>query len=425
MPILAYTDDESISPRSFLDLVDENLEQYLTLEVDNQDGREYGKDAEAELLRNVFAARRRFSEVLQSELSDMDWSSEEPMPAEVFSKLCERVSGFADKLSNAKYDSLLADANARGDTVMGVAGKEILGDEAIRQNHMSILFRFGEWLKNKFVTVSQTQSERSEMAQFEAFSAIRSAVQFAVASIAMEINETGTQEIKGKLVLHSLVKLVWSKTPPEQMQKFVEALEEGVESLPEGVKYQEIQNLFESLIKQQIGHIWISELAEEQFKVVNIDTDETASYQLLPIGNFYFQPTIAEAPEVDHLPLEGNMHELYDQQRLRNVSLFNSSGEKMTWGDFSSDEIQSITGPYYVLSQRDSYHDTPEWAILPESEMPSIDVNRPKGSPDSEYSPDKRLLRLSYVKAVAMGKIENGEYVENPKNIQWSSEEEG
>ena len=53
----------------------------------------------------------------------------------------------------------------------------------------------------------------------------------------------------------------------------------------------------------------------------------------------------------------------------------------------------------------------------PEGDLPSHDPFRPEGIPDSAFPLDQRLLRLSYLKVVALGKIENGQFNENPTVI--------
>lgn len=416
MPHFEYADSEPVSPKKFLGKVDEHLDRYLTEEVEQPDGVEHGSDVDANLLRVILGTRKPFSQVLCSSIADVDWGSEDLLSAEEFQKLCTKVSEFTDGYCKDHSERLWREALEKQMSVMALAGKEIFEDEGIKQHHMNMFFRFGGWLRRIYLHESKTKEELKADEHVDAFMALNDAYNIVVGSIATEAQES----MLGKQLLHSFLKLANSDVQSRDIQMWMGELEAELQQLSENASSENIQQVVEKVFRKHFPNFWIENVTREVAKVVKIGTNDECRIKVLPVEHFYFQETIGESTETDHLPPEGNLH--HGEHVFHNATLFNNLGEKVFWGDLTNDEIKEIRGPYYVLSQGDSYFDVPAWAMLPESTVPAGDINRPKGLPDAMFASDKRLLRLSYIKAVAMGVIENGQFTKNPTEIRWSED---
>lgn len=105
----------------------------------------------------------------------------------------------------------------------------------------------------------------------------------------------------------------------------------------------------------------------------------------------------------------------------KDLSYFRPDGSKVYWGDLSSNDVKIIRGNYYCVSQSESFHKVPEWAVRMASFIDNEDSNRPVESfintTEGQVAlPENPLLvDPDYVKAVAIGAIKNGSFIENKR----------
>ncbi|MBI3336562.1 hypothetical protein HYZ98_03290 [Candidatus Peregrinibacteria bacterium] len=399
-----------VTPRQIITNVDRLLNTYLTIES-TPDGCEYSNRADANLLQALFQTRRSFSDALLSQLPDIDWGQDVPLSPEEFDALCQRISTFADEYCTKNWSRLSIQARDARASPQALAGREILEDADIQQPHMNVLYRFGLSLRTTYLHKTPTDEERQTEENIEAHQTLLSILTDVVAVLGQQEPH---QSIEGKKLLQSLISLLEKNVPAASIIQWAHETQvtlKGYECLTPS----DALHIIAVSFQKEFGAQWHSDLSQEVAKVVSVGAPDSPIVRLLPTDNFYFKDTIGEPPTKDSLPLEGNCH--HGPHIFHNASLFNYLGEKVFWGDLVDEEIRRIQGPYYVLNELDSYHEIPDWALLPEADQLSRDPFRPEGIPDDAFPPDQRLLRVSYIKIVALGKIEHGEFIENPTTI--------
>ncbi len=417
MPNYEYSGGKVFSPKLLLADIDKEISLFLQKKEMSADTEPFDP-VNVRILREIVTARGSYAKLLATQIPDIDWRSEEPLSAKDFDKLCDRISAFADLYCNEDWSRLSAEAQRKQTTPCAVAGQEMFLDERITQAHMSILWGFGIWLRKNNLHEIKTKDESEWPERREVLNTVSAAIEIVV----MCIGTDQGQSVVGTQLLHSLIRLRSAGVSLAKIKEWEEQSEARFEAL--GVinlaSIQEAEEMMKEVFQSHFPNLWVDDVTQELYKVVKIGPEGDCKLQLLPAGHFTVLPTIGECPEQDCLPDEGNLH--HGLHEFHNASLFNSLGEKVFWGDLTNEEVSQIRGPYYVLSQGASYHDVPRWAKVSESAMPAQDSNRPKGMPDKYFPPDQRLLKLAYIKAVAMGKIENGMYTKNPTEIAWPQE---
>lgn len=105
----------------------------------------------------------------------------------------------------------------------------------------------------------------------------------------------------------------------------------------------------------------------------------------------------------------------------KDTSYFDSQGLKVFWGDMKYDEIKSLRGTYYVLSQSASYHSVPELAVVINTGQVSADPFRPPTSllrtEAVAGSSEKLMLEIDYIRLHAVGAVVNGQFIKNPAQV--------
>ena len=105
----------------------------------------------------------------------------------------------------------------------------------------------------------------------------------------------------------------------------------------------------------------------------------------------------------------------------KDPSYFRPDGSKVYWGDLSQTDVSIIQGNYYCLSQGDSFHEAPTWAVIMSSFIDTQDPNRPAlsliNTPEGQHMlpENPALLHTDYVRAVAIGAISSGRFIENKR----------
>jgi len=163
---------------------------------------------------------------------------------------------------------------------------------------------------------------------------------------------------------------------------------------------------------------------------------------ILPLDNFYFIVLEGEehSNEWGKFPDDGafvGAKHTVDRDTLVgghfDISVFDPDGFKVFWGDLLLSQITGIKGPFYVLSQSDSYHQIPKSSTLDTGE--SRDSYREQLSQsdelpsatffnknfDSEVSnkakPEANRIDPLYMRAKALGAICNGKFIPNNMTI--------
>jgi len=107
------------------------------------------------------------------------------------------------------------------------------------------------------------------------------------------------------------------------------------------------------------------------------------------------------------IPPRGNLRPR-ETMLFKNVSIFDITGTKITWGDIAPEDVRMMLGVYYILSEHKSFWNPPENAVIrfgPVSEDPN------SRSPFRELLPEKEpmIMSVRYVKANAIARIVDGE----------------
>lgn len=94
---------------------------------------------------------------------------------------------------------------------------------------------------------------------------------------------------------------------------------------------------------------------------------------------------------------------------FKNVSIFDLTGRKLTWGDIRPEDVLGMKGVYYVLSQHKSFFDVPQDEnISPEWDFRSEDQYSESTLRDNLPLTEPARIPLDYIKANAIARIVNG-----------------
>lgn len=115
--------------------------------------------------------------------------------------------------------------------------------------------------------------------------------------------------------------------------------------------------------------------------------------------SLWFKPLVdaVDAAEDTGFPSGPRVVQSYEQGSRRRIvpnldcSYVRPDGSKAYWGDLRQEDLRTVNGTYYCLSQADSFHDVPEWARVL----------------------DDSMLHPDYVRAVALGVIVDHTFVDN------------
>jgi len=93
---------------------------------------------------------------------------------------------------------------------------------------------------------------------------------------------------------------------------------------------------------------------------------------------------------------------------LKNVSIFDLSGRKITWGDLAAEDVKDMQGVYYVLSEYKSFWNPPD-AYVKGYSPTSDDPN--SSSPFRDLLPpfEPVVMDIGYIKGNAIARIVDGE----------------
>lgn len=175
--------------------------------------------------------------------------------------------------------------------------------------------------------------------------------------------------------------------------------------------------------------------------VVITDTDGKNLYaRLQRFDSFWFKPpfedeTPNENPDINLFPDNPQMIDSFfdydpDEAGDKRVTIYKDSsyfrpdGSKVYWGDLTHNDVSTIDGNYYCLSQSDSFHFIPEWAVRMRSFIDNIDPNRPVESYINTQEgqvalPENPILiDPQYMRAVAIGAIVDGKFIENNNHCE-------
>jgi hypothetical protein len=253
---------------------------------------------------------------------------------------------------------------------------------------------------------------------------------------------------KRRSIVHHALKAILTITDAEAQKRFLE----GESPLPEEGTQKTTQQILEACeasLRALLGLAWEDSIQHELGRVVVLgykDVLEALRQRLLspakssssndpkmrpiidvvPANNFYFFPDpvrLLTAHDREHLSELKKMIRSSDSSHFlggsRDVSLFDSAGNKVWWGDLSITDIGNLQGPLYLLSQQDSYHSVPDWITLTSkpTEQSKIQGEFQLQVIDEELDlkPEATTLNCDYVRLRAVGKIVDGRWIENPK----------
>lgn len=177
--------------------------------------------------------------------------------------------------------------------------------------------------------------------------------------------------------------------------------------------------LLENLLTA-IGEQWIDSADTIYFKPIRYNRDGKAWTEVVPANNFHFKPPEEIFATDDRFPTDGYKSHRLDREYIigKNVSVFDSHGVKVFWGDLPRHAIKDLEGTYYVLDEHSSYFKVPEYAIVVEAERPADDPYRPEGALVEYLPKDKPMLEVAYVRSHAIGAIVRGAFVDHPHRAE-------
>jgi hypothetical protein len=218
--------------------------------------------------------------------------------------------------------------------------------------------------------------------------------------------------------------LVEQVTDEANLVSFLEAFDNAITSTDEvGHGNEDLVPMAQKLddvYKNFLGEKWISNTSEELAKAVTFTKDgEVVAVNIVSPNNFYFNPP-EELFYEDTFPYKGQiLPEGPKNGRLgKNLSVFNPNGVKVFWGDLSFAQAKKLKGTYYILGERDSYHDVPDYAVVVDSGELADDPKRPAGALVHLMPSDKTELDISYIKVKATHAVVGGKVVANKIKIE-------
>jgi len=105
-------------------------------------------------------------------------------------------------------------------------------------------------------------------------------------------------------------------------------------------------------------------------------------------------------------PPRGNLRP-WETMLFKNVSIFDVTGAKITWGDIAPEDVEGMLGVYYILSEHISFWDPPKKAVVrfgPTSDDPNSKSLFRHWLPQQE----PMIMDIRYVKDNAIARIVDG-----------------
>lgn len=226
-----------------------------------------------------------------------------------------------------------------------------------------------------------------------------------------------------KLFLHNLVAVSKDRFDVEAAERFIcaiDALKEGAASLDPKLLLEQVS----TLLRNHFPAVTTDCVEREEYRLVVLGPKSEVRYvKLVRVENFYFDPDDSSLTinmdDWGHFPPDGHLIANASNRKsfvagVRDLSVFDPSGAKVFWGDLPLEATFDMQGPFYVLSQADSCHQIPEWAIIDSTALRHEEYPRPAISGMS-ISPPRNPVRINtdYMRLVALGKIQNGAYRPN------------
>ncbi len=396
-----YEDYELIAPRlpsarELIETLDDRFNFYLL--------QRKRKTAWTPILR-----KKPLSSVVTSLVIDIDFTDEKIVSETEFKALVIRMhSCISDLTNDQKY---LKNARQMNCTPLEAAAREVFNSQKITLDMAYDIEGFYISLLEMFFRKKENPMQQRRI-QLEQLSL---ALPSLLTSITHFFQSEPEQE---KIIHHSLLELFTQNLDPHIIESIFHNIIDCLESNAATLKA--IQDIFE----KQAPICWIKNVINEKVKVVILGEGEEKWAAIVPPDNFYF--TDSDSDDLgdynsDELPLPCSIQPRHKYHLLlagKDCSLFLPNGVKVYWGDLIPENATKLTGRYYALTQSDSFHDIPNCAKV-------LSAIRPAPEPDA-YPDVMRFTRQpidipvvdpSYIKLMAVCKIQNGQVILNRKKV--------
>jgi hypothetical protein len=462
MELVFTSGDAILSPKTLArqipSLVREYLEQASQENLVSRNGNNY----EADLLRllhegnfdpslYIQATRRAINSEDQPCTKGIDWDSELPLTPNALAEICKILCYTVDKficLDPVKQDPECTEYEA--------SVRSMCNDPGLNTQHGYAIDRFGDFLRHKYLTEVDSPEDIMREELFQATSSYSSVAWGAIEIIHTMNHNIQAQGVDQKLltqVSNTLFTLVGSLKIEEVnslgFSRFQIALEEIINDIKnrDSESCEILQNCLTkiiNLITQNYPHA-INKKNQEPLLLPAIINDPEKPLLLLKPNHLFFTYPRESTPVDEQLSFPKSAFLILGRSNparrviSSNVSVFDSQGVKVFWGDLSHHHInENLQGPYYVLAQGPSYWDVPDWAMIQDTGKAAEDPYRPaqslmdipgesdenwytgatfvKQNDDRELPVDKIKLDLGYIRLNAIGIIHKGKYVELDKS---------
>ena len=438
--------NSNITPKQLASKIPELVREYLeqaSQENKSQQDR-HGHNEEGDLLRlmqkdsfdpNIYieATKDTIGEESDLELTKkIDWESELPVTPEKLAEICEILFWTVDKIIalNPETDYRQLAKEQGGGSPFDACVRQLCNDTSLNTQHGFAIIMFGHFLKKKYlIEIKEKEDIQKDKSRenYERFGTLAQTAIMIIYSINHEVSSKGINQALLKQVSNTLLTILKSQEielgASDNFSDFVNRLEVIIKDTAKADldnKNEQSATLqaFIEQIKKLILEKCPNQLANEQdeplIAVAETKNPEKPFLLLRPDDLYFTYPKEQTSPgDSLNLPVASQiLDQLKDEDKKigHNVSLFDSKGKKVFWGDLSENDIPVLDGPYYVLNERDSHLQVPAWAIIEDTGELAQDGARPEGAFTDLMGTDKVGLDLGYIRTRAVAFIQDGKY---------------
>lgn len=308
---------------------------------------------------------------------------------------------------------------------VAIWGKYLFWNDAVRFQDIIRMENFFRWyLANKFILLSP-ESKKKIDGDHNGYQ-IAQIVQGVLLKFAVDIEHIAWLKVWAQLtdVLHVLLQNA-NQISLERWNSFLEK----IQNWSSQVLSEENAKILLNIVSEALTEIMRKEWVKTKVKSILLwdfhkKWSESFEFRFIPENNFYFRKSEEIFCWDNVFPESGSF--FYTADTLQNICIFDPNGNKVYWWDLCPVHIEKIMGTYYVLDEQKWWKKVPKYAkgnivSLVQATDPYLETfTQTRPELVKQFVPkDVPYLLPEYMRAFALGKIEHGTYIENPKKISY------